>query len=506
MLASLSSEGRAALLDAARVEQARRRLMEFVLYTYADYKAGWFHRLLCARLDAFLTQVVAQMSPRLMVFAPPRSGKSEVVSRRFPAFALGRHPDLSVIATSYAADLASSMNRDVQRVIESPEYGRIFPGTQLFGSNVRTTALGTWLRNSDIFEVVGHKGVYKSAGVGGGITGRGGHILIVDDPIKDAEQADSPVYRQKVDDWFTSTLYTRQAPGAGVLIILTRWHHDDLAGRLLERARTGEGEQWDVISFPAIAEADEEHRKEGEALHPERYSVADLQRIKAAVGTRVWTSLYQQRPTVEGGGILKLENWRWYEAPEAHDVPSLLKHLGISSVVQAWDTGFKAKEQSDPSVGVTLGIAENAYYLLDLYRAQLEYPELKRMVVALHAKWRPQALLVEDAASGQSLIQELRRDTRLPVLGIRPDRDKVARANAVTPVLEAGLVKLPKGAAWTADFLSECVAFPNGKHDDQVDAFTMALGYCTGGGGGLGVWEWYKKEAAKAMVARKGGE
>lgn len=204
-----------AILADIRKALARSCLAAFVRYTMPGYKMGWVHEEICSELDAFLADVVAGRSPRLMLTMPPRHGKSELASRRFPAYALGRYPDLSIISTSYAADLSSRMNRDVQRVIDSPEYRELFPGTALYGKNTRTIGDGSYLRNSDIFEVVGHAGCYRSAGVGGGITGMGGHIVIVDDPFKDRASADSPTIRQNVWDWYTSTLYTRLAPGRG---------------------------------------------------------------------------------------------------------------------------------------------------------------------------------------------------------------------------------------------------------------------------------------------------
>ena len=495
-------------VEELEAELARRSLLDFTLATCPGYLAGWFAREVCAELDWFLEEVAARRSPRLILQAPPRHGKSELVSRRFPAYAMGRFPDLSIIATSYAADLASRMNRDVQRIIDSPAYRGIFPGTRLWGKNVRSMADGSFMRNSDLFEVVNRKGSYRSAGVGGGITGMGGDILIVDDPIKDAEQANSKVYRAKVWEWFTSTLYTRRMPGGGVLLIMTRWHEDDLAGRLLDAAAKGEGEPYRVVNFPAIAEKDEVStldgrllRKEGEALHPERYSLEELERIKVAVGSRVWASLYQQRPAAADGAIFKREWWRYFTPPAA-DRAQLIKALGITRVVQFWDTAFKSGQENDNSACVTMGEAPNRYYVLDVWKGKVEFPELKATVKAQAAKWSPTVVLVEDKASGQSLVQEMKRDTRLPIIPVKVDTDKVTRANAVTPQVEAGLCHLPEGAGWVADFVDELATFPNAAHDDQVDAFGGALGYLARGGGSMGWFEYLRQQAEeKAMAA-----
>lgn len=455
---------------------ARRSLLDFTRATFPGYQAGWVHEAICVELDTFLEQVIAKESPRLMIFVPPRHGKTELSSRRFPAYALGRHPDLSVIAASYGADLAARINRDVQRVIDADSYRSIFPNTQLNGSNIRSSATGTsWLRNSDMFEVVDHKGVYRSTGVGGGITGMGADILLIDDPVKDMEQAHSATYRQNVWDWYTGVAYTRLMPGGGVVVILTRWHEDDLAGRLLQAMKAGDGDAWRVVSFPAVAEQDEKHRSEGEALHPERYSLDQLQRIKTAVGGRVWASLYQQRPAAAEGSIFKREWWQWYrERPALH------------GIIQSWDTAFKTSESSDYSVCTTWGVGEHGYYLLDRWRGKVEFPELKRTVEAHGAKWQPFALLIEDKASGQSLIQELKRDSRFPVLPIQVDKDKELRANLVTPLIEAGRVFLPADEPWAQDYVDAMATFPNAAHDDEVDSTTQALTYFIGTGGAIG--------------------
>ncbi len=494
---------RAKLLETLELldEQARRKFEAFVRATVGPgYLMGWVHIEICAALDQFLEDVVAGKSPRLILEAPPRCGKTELVSRKFPAYALGKYPDLSFIATSYGAELASSNNRDVQRVIDSDAYRDLFPHVQLNGDNVRSDSAGSYLRNSDIFEIVDHTGVYKSSGVGGGITGRGMHIGMIDDPIKDAEQAYSQTYRDKVWEWYQSTFYTRLMPGGGILIIMTRWHEDDLVGRIL-KAAAEDGEQWKVISFPAIAEKDERHRKEGEALHPERYPLETLARIRTAVGSRVWASLYQQRPAAAEGAIFKREWWKVY-TPITDDPQALILALGITHVVQFWDTAFKTKTEHDYSVCITLGQSENRYYVLDRWKGKVEFPELKNTAIAHAAKWQPHTLLIEDAASGKSLIQELQRDSLLPVHPIKVDKDKVSRAYAVTPLLEAGRVFYPVNAPWAQDFIDTLATFPNAEHDDDVDAFDGALEYLARGGGNLGMLDWLRGEILEAERKR----
>jgi len=456
-------------LDDLRLELARNCLAAFIRQTMPDYLMGWVHETICAELDRFLADVVAKRSPRLMLAMPPRSGKSEIASRRFPAYILGRYPDMSIIGTSYGADLASRMNRDIQRIMETPEYAALFPDTRLSGKNIRTVASGSYLRNSDIFEIVGHKGGYRSAGVGGGITGMGGDILIGDDLFKSRAEADSATVRQSVWEWYTSTLYTRLSPGGGILIIGTRWNVDDLSGRLLEAERMGEGDKWRVINFPAIAECDEKYRKAGEALHPERYPLEQLLSIKKAIGNRDWEALYQQHPTPDGGNIFKREWLKFYtpsELPEHFD-----------QVLASWDMSFKDGDDNDFVVGQVWGRKGADRYLLDQVRARMGFTDTLAAFKALAAKW-PQAArkLVEDKANGPAVIDSLKH--AVPgIIPVNPDGSKTARAYAVTTIFESGNVYIPHPAscAWAGDYIAELTQFPGAAHDDQVDATTQAL-------------------------------
>lgn len=425
--------------DALDDDAPRDSLLAFAKHTFRRYQAAHHHVLIAEHLEAIERGDI----DRLMIFMPPRHGKSELASIRFPAWFLGRNPDKRIIGTSYAAQLAYSFSRQARNLIQSEAWP--FDVTLADDS----AAVQAW-------NLQDHRGGYVAAGVGGPITGQGANLLIIDDPVKNAEEADSETYRQSVWEWYQSTAYTRLEDDGAIVLILTRWHHDDLAGRLLDEMKNG-GDQWTVLELPAIDD-------KGEALWPEKYNVEALERIKQAVGSRTWTALYQQRPTDDEGAIIQREWWRYYrEAP------------ALSHVVQVWDTAFKAKASSDYSVCATWGRGEAGYYLLDVWRGRVTFPDLKRQAVALYAKHQPHVIVTEDAASGQSLIQELERETRLPVVAYRPDRDKVARVNAVTPTIEAGKVFLPESAPWLADFIEEHSQFPNGAHDDQVDTTAMAL-------------------------------
>lgn len=448
---------------------ARMHFRRFVRVTMPAYRMGWVHRVICDELQDFLQAVKERRSPRLMLAMPPRHGKSELASRRFPAFVLGRFPDMSIIGASYSADLASRMNRDVQRIMETAEYRELFPDTTLWGKGIRTVASGAYLRNSDIFEIVGYKGGYRSAGVGGGITGMGCDIAIVDDPFKSRAEADSPTVRRNVWEWFTSTLYTRLSPGGGIILINTRWHCDDLSGRLLEAARKDEGDDWRVVNFPAIAEVDEEHRKAGEALHPERYPLAQLLAIKKAIGTRDWEALYQQHPTPDGGNIFKKEWLRFYTPA---DLPDRFDQMLLS-----WDMSFKDGDDTDYVVGQVWGRKGADRFLLDQVRARMGFTDTLAAFRELAAKW-PKATrkLVEDKANGPAVIDSLNH--AIPgIIPVNPDGSKTARAYAVTTVFESGNVYIPAPAscAWAGDYIAELTQFPGATHDDQVDATTQAL-------------------------------
>lgn len=454
-------------LQQIKAERARRGLQSFTTYTYADYEANWHHQRLCEYLDRW---AFGDLN-RLMIFMPPRNGKSELVSRRLPAFIFGNEPDASIIATSYGADLASRMNRDVQRIIDSEEYREVFPNTTLNGSNVRTVAHGNFLRNNDIFEIVNHKGVYKSSGVGGAITGMGMKYGIIDDPYKNRQDANSTTIRESIWDWYVSTFYTRLEKGGKVLITLTRWHEDDLAGRLLRLAKDDPtADQWEVVEFPAIAEGalhKDDPRQEGDPLWPDKYPLKELIKIKATVGSYEWNALFQQRPSPSDGNIIDRKWWQYYKK----------KPDRFSEIIQSWDCTFKDSDSSDFVVGQVWGKIGADKYLLDQVRAKMDFPTTIQAIRQLTAKW-PQAKtkLIEDKANGPAVISTLKREIS-GMIPVNPEGGKVVRAMAVTPDIEAGNVFLPDPtrAPWINDFVEECAGFPNAKHDDQVDCMTQAL-------------------------------
>ncbi|MCA1800356.1 MAG: terminase family protein, partial [Actinobacteria bacterium] len=287
----------------------RRSLLEFTKHTFGEspsYDVNWHHKLVCDKLDEWVDGDL----DRLIITMPPRHGKSELVSRRLPAYLLGRFPSDNIIGTSYGGSLARRMNRDVQRIIDSRRYREIFPNVILPRSTDIKTGQTGYVRTTNMFEVIGYKGAYISAGVGGSITGMGGDWVIIDDPIKNMQDAMSQTMRDKVWEWYSSTLYTRLESGAKILVTLTRWHSDDLTGRLIEQAKNSpDGDKWEVLSLPALStgsRAEEDQRDEiDQALWSAKKDAEALKRTRESLPGKVWSSLYQQNPTPDDGSIWK---------------------------------------------------------------------------------------------------------------------------------------------------------------------------------------------------------
>lgn len=447
-------------------ELARRSILKFTQHTKPDYQSNWHHHALA---DA-LNRLVRGDIKRLIVTMPPRHGKSELVSRRLPAYALGVNPDLRIIACSYSADLASQMNRDVQRIIDDPRYTELFPRTRLSASNIRTLAQGNYLRNSDMFEVVGKRGFYRSAGVGGGITGLGFDIGIIDDPIKNREEAESLTFREKVWDWYTSTFYTRQERDARILITVTRWHGDDLPGRLL-RLQAEEGtDQWHVINFPAVLEkeTDGDPRAIGAALWPDKFGIEALTKIRANVGSYDWNALYQQNPIASEGGLFKREKFQIID-----ELPA-----DIVQQVRGWDLAMSSKTTADYTVGALLGrTASNDIVIMDVDRSQREWGEVEPHIAEVALRdGREVEQAIEAAFYQSSAVTALLKREELhnhPIRGVQIHKDKFTRALPFAARVEAGKVYVLR-RSWTLAYLDELCSFPLGRNDDQKDASDLA--------------------------------
>lgn len=441
-------------------------MADFVSYIMPDYIHSEFSRAVCTALDEFLESVVTGKRPVDLFQAPPQHGKSQLVSRMFPPYALGRYPHLRIAACSYAADLARDMNRDVQRIMLGEEYAVLFPESSLNPKRV-VTMEGLALRNSDRFDIVGNRGYYVCAGVGGPLTGKSVDIGIIDDPIKNEEEARSPTVKRGILGWYNTVFLTRLSKNSGHIIMATSWATDDLIGVVAKKNTRARH-----YKFPAID-------AEGRALVPDLHPLEKLLETKANLSPTQWSALYQQSPVADGGNIFDeawFKPWTPATMPERFD-----------EVIQSWDMTFKDTDGSDYVVGQLWGRAGVNYYLLEQVRARMGFTASKAAVLAMCVR-HPEAtaVLIEDKANGPAVMDALRDDVP-GLVPIEPDGSKIARAYAVTALFSAGNVFLPAHAPWIADYKEELVAFPAGGHDDQVDATTQALRYLKSHG--LSIWE-----------------
>lgn len=442
----------------------RTDVMAFVRKTFDtvspgdSFSANWHIEALCHQLS----KIAAGQTRRLIITIPPRHLKSICTSVALPAFILGHDPTRRIICVSYSQELAVKHANDCRAVMSSEWYRQLFPATRVDpAKNTETEVLTT------------QRGFRLSTSVGGTLTGRGGNLIIIDDPIKPAD-AMSDTTRERLFQWYGTTLMSRldDKENDAIILVMQRLHVGDLAGHLL--AQRG----WDHLNLPAIAAKEERieigpgryhTRKVGDLLHPERESQATLDDIKASMGSAAFSAQYQQSPVPPGGNMIKWEWFNWYDPSD----------LTVDDIVISWDTAMKATELSDYSVGTVWGVRGDLYYLLDLVRARLDFPALKRMVIEVYDRWAAQqkpTILIEDAGSGTGLIQEL-YGYDIPAVAIRPEGDKVMRMSAQSAKIEAGAVHLPRHAPWLDDLKSELLAFPLGLHDDQVDSISQALNW-----------------------------
>lgn len=466
----------------------RNDLTTFIARTFVHldpqttYAHNWHIDLLADRL----TQVYQGKLRRLIITVPPRSLKSICASVGFPAWVLGRDPSKRIICASYGQELSNKLARDTAAVMSADWYLRAF-ATRLASQRSAAADFETTMR-----------GGRMATSVGGVLTGRGGDIVIIDDPVK-PDEALSEAQRQAANDWFDNTLYTRlndKRTGA-IVIIMQRLHLDDLVGHVLEK------EAWEVINLPAIAQEDEVWdyatflgptqyvRQAGELLHPARDPQHVLDALRTTLGEYSFSAQYLQSPVPLGGGIVKAE-WLVSYTPEE-------KPEKFETIVQSWDTANKESELADYSVCTTWGVKNKKVYLLHVLRKRMQYPDLKRAVVAQAEAWDARAVLIEDKASGTQLIQELKQ-TFSRVKGIKSEGDKTMRMLAQTPEIENGHVLLPKQAHWLPDYVQELTTFPKAKYDDQVDSTAQALKWITGEGREPGLLAYYRMEAERLGI------
>lgn len=502
-------------LELAQRTLIRRKLLPFIQKFNKNYKTGWVHQDICERLDKFVKAVANQESPRLMLFMPPRHGKSEIASKNLPAHILGNHPTWEIISASYAVSLPMGFSKKIHATMADPYYKILFPKTRL---HPKAQATEEWMTTAE--------GAYVAAGVGGGITGKGAHVLIIDDPVKDAQEADSQGQRDTVWNWWGSTAKTRLAPGGGVLIIQTRWHDDDLSGRLLAKmkedkqeitelifdaelrmsqaeegseqylaliaerdsyvAELAEIDDWEVVQYPAIATADEyihadgkitnedapnarRVRHKGEELHTARYPLSRLRNMKRSMQPRHWSALYQQNPVPDEGMYFTKSMLRYS--------PSLASPTQCK-LFSAWDLAIGERQSNDYTVGVVGGLDwMGQLNIVEVLRFRGNSHVIADTILTTYQKYPTiQQIGMEQGTIQMAIMPTLnslmRKRKLYPSLSdeLKPINDKQARARPLQGLMQQGRVILPSNQPWVEDAVMELLRFPGGLHDDIVDA------------------------------------
>lgn len=495
------------MADAARLTRKRDRCRDSTKQPghYVEFSDAGPADTVCIQVDSPSSMFLAG---RGMI----PTHNSEIVSRHLPAFAFGQDPDVAVMGCSHTQTLASTMNRSVQRIMDSKAYRAVFPGVRLWGKDCKGEE--PRLRTAEEFEVVGHRGYYRCAGVGGSIVGRGFNRGIIDDPVKSRAEAVSPTYRKMTKGWYTDDFRTRKEDDrAGILLTLTRWHDDDLAGWLLEVAKNEEADQWTILVLPAICnrtgEYDYDPRQEGEALWPERFSIKSLKQTRATVDPYSWLSIYQQTPARDTGTVFNSDTFRSFTplrttrgiafkrdraAFEVEDPPLVMAR--DCNWFQTVDTAMSVEDSADYTVVATWALSKEGHlFLWHVWRERVEvmnqFPALLKLRQGampplrgvgfndwkLHTPppW-PKALLfqsVEQASSGIGLIQTGRAAGNA-FRPLKADKNKVLRAANVLAMLENGMVYFRSQAAWLPEYVHELTRFPGGQNDDQVDVTSYA--------------------------------
>lgn len=453
------------------VRHASESFMGFVKLRHPRWHLPFFQEELINTLDALEKDELGV--DNILITMPPRHAKSHFGTVLFPAYFMARDPERYIMSTSYNAQLATDFGRQVRDIVTDKVVSQAFPDFQVSPES----------RAQDVWSTT-EGGRYFAIGVGGTTSGRPANLLVLDDPIRNREDAESATYRNKIWNFYVSALATRLQPQnsgrpSKQIVTLTRWHPDDPAGRLQESDDWAEG-RWHHLDYPAIISRPKHYlcpdTKEAKTvaeevpLWPERFPIADLKR-RQRLNPREFESLYQQRPYIAGGNLIKASWWRFY--------PQDLDPTTFSTLIISADTAFKKDEQNDNSALAVMGMDLNGdIYLVDMVRGRFEFPDLKMRLTTLNSLWRGKGLrgvYIEDKASGQSLIQELKRKSGMSVIPYKVVADKVARVNSILPLIEGGRVFLPEKSPWLDDFIEECTSFPSGKHDDMVDAFTMGV-------------------------------
>lgn len=437
-------------------DYAFSRLASYACYQWPGYKLAAHHRLIARHLEA----VERGDIKRLMITMPPRHGKSMLASEFFPAWYIGRNPDHYVVTATYAQELADDFGRKVKNQIEDDSYKAIFPGVSLADDSKSAKRFHIDGNTGGYEHSTGQRGAFYAVGVGGPLTGRGAHLLLIDDPVKNREDAESEVIRKKTKDWYTSTAYTRLMPGGRIVVIQTRWHEDDLAGWLQEEHKH---EGWVVLDLPAIND-------DGEALWPEQYDIPALEQIKRALPPRDWSALYQQRPSPDTGDYFKRE---WIRQVDKLPPKETLSIYGASDYAVTSGGG-------DYTVHVIVGVDhEGRLWLLDMWRGQASSDVWVDAFCDLVRKWKPIGWAEETgqikSGVGPFLVKRMLETQSFVAREQFPTRgDKAVRAQSIRGRMALAGMYVQKDAPWLSDLISEMMSFPVGVHDDAVDALGLA--------------------------------
>ena len=435
-------------------EKAQDNFMDFVYQMWPGFINGAHHKVMAKKFQ----EIAEGKCKRLIINMPPRHTKSEFASFMLPAWFLGKFPDKKIIQCSNTAELAVGFGRKVRNLVGSDVYHKIFPEV---GLRADSKAAGRWDTNKG--------GTYFAIGVGGTVTGKGADLLIIDDPHSEQEAAiaaSNPEVYDKVYEWYSSGPRQRLQPGGAIVVVMTRWSLKDLTGRILKSSIERDGDEWEVINFPAILPSDK-------PLWPAFWPLTELLALKEELPVGKWNAQYQQSPTSEEGALVKRDWWQKWEGDRAPP---------CEFIIQSWDTAFTKNERSDYSACTTWGVfykdedkKDPHIILLDAYKERLEFPELKEQALLMYKEWEPDACIVEAKAAGSPLIFELRR-MGIPVSEFTPTRgnDKIARLNSVTDLFASGKVWAP-GTRWADEVIEQMASFPNSDHDDLVDSSTQAL-------------------------------
>lgn len=441
------------LLELDRVERCRESFLFFVKQMWPGFISGKHHGIMAEAFE----RVASGELKRLIINMPPRHTKSEFASFLLPSWFLGKYPEKKIIQTAHTAELSVGFGRKVRNLVSSEDFQKVFD-TRL---STDSKAAGRW--NTD------KGGDYFAIGVGGAVTGKGADLLIIDDPHseQEAKQGNPAVY-DNVYEWYTSGPRQRLQPGGAIIIVMTRWSKKDLSGQILKNSEKDGVNEWEVIDFPAILPS-------GTPLWPGFWKKEELEALKAELPVSKWEAQYQQNPTSEEGAIIKRDQWMIWKEEHAPD---------CEYIIQSWDTAFEKSNRSDYSACTTWGVFYHPdksgdlkpnIICLDAFKRRMEFPELKKKAFDMWKEWNPDTLIVEKKAAGAPLIYELRK-IGIPLEEYTPGKgnDKIARVNAVSDLFASGVVWCPE-TRWADELMEELASFPNGDHDDLVDASSQAL-------------------------------